>query len=179
MTTPKNTPKKKKSDRITGQMLIDLMMQNQLSQMEMCKLFGISVSRLGNVDGAPQEPIQDPVTCYLYRQYMEHPELIGRDIIDIKKFYEDIGGADAVSGSDFSLIMGRELSAYVRWFSGSKPSTSVRVLIQNAMKLNGNGSIEAFEAIKKLCHTEGRARGIDVLSGHGHGRGWGAVTDKD
>jgi hypothetical protein len=158
------SPKPPVSNRISGQMLIDFMFRNGLSQMGMCQLFGISISRLNSIYADPEKFVHEPVTCYVYRQYIAHPELIGDDSIDIAKFYESIGGKDAISGTEFSLIMGRELSAYVRWFAGSRPSASVKKLLQNAMKLNGQDSRKAFDSIKELCKQEGLSRGIDVLS---------------
>lgn len=136
---------------------------NGLSAADMCKQFGISISTFNKIISEPTECVQEPSVCYIYRQYTEHPELLDIDNIDIYQFFLDVGGTDTLSGTDFSLILGRELSAYVRWSQGSAPSQSVKKLIQNAMKLNGNDKLAAFESIKALCEKEGTLRGINVL----------------
>ena len=61
------------------------------------------------------------------------------------------------------MALGRELSAYVRWFNGSKPSPSITKVIRNALELNGNDPIAAFDSILELCRAEGMARNVDVM----------------
>jgi hypothetical protein len=94
--------------------------------------------------------------------------------LDIYAFFLSIGGSDALSGTDFSLYCGRELSAYIRWFNKKNPSESVKILIKNAMLVNGKDPIAAFDSIKELCRIEGLSRNIDVIGN----RGWTIKEDK-
>lgn len=168
------TASKKKADRFTGESLIEFMQIHGVSPSEMCRLFGVSVVTMSRIMSNPTAPIAEPSVCYLYRQYKSNPELIKKNEIDIYAFYVSVGGPDSLSGTDFSLALGRELSAYVRWFNGSKPSPSIIKVIRNALELNGNDPIAAFDSILELCRVEGLSRNVNVMMS----RSWEPDPDK-
>jgi len=161
---------KKVSSRITGADIARFKMRNGLSDSRMGDLFGLSPGKITSIMSSGSAPVADPVCCYLYRQYTENPHLVEKDI-DMSDFYEQIGGKDVISGADFALTLGRELSAYVRYFSGGKPTQSLRTMIGNAVKLSNGDYAEAFETIKELFRKEVIARGYSPLETRKWGKG--------
>lgn len=171
---------------VTGSCLTKMKIKGAMSDSMLGDLFGLSPGKVKIILESGDQPINDPVICYIYRQYSKANRLVPRKI-DLKDFYEKIGGRGAYSGSDFSLIIGRELSAYVRYFSGGGATPSLNIMIQNAFDMafynrvnEGKppyaiNSIEeamaAFQIIKDLCKEEGVARGFDPLETRRWGEG--------
>lgn len=149
-------------ERVTGSKMLRFRVERAMSDANMCELFGLSPGKMKSILASGDVGVDDPVVCYLYRQYESYPELTGGDI-DIRTLYEMIGGKESIRGSDFALILGRELSAYIRHFNSGRPTPSLRTVIRNAMKLSGNDPIKAFEHIRELCKLEGASRGFDPL----------------
>lgn len=165
VTKPAKQPKIKGAPdpiRVTGAKMRQFMLARAMSESRMCELFGVSPGKMKEILASGNSGINDPVVCYLYRQYTMNPSLIMSDI-NIKTLYEAIGGENVIRGSDFALILGRELSAYVRYFATGRPSPSLRLVIGNALKLHHNDPVKAFKSLRELCHEEGMSRGFDPL----------------
>lgn len=158
----KKTSQKRALGRVTGENIRRFKLENALSDIVIGALFGVSPNKMKAILSSGNEGVQDPVICYLYRQYIENPSLVPSSV-SLTKFYEDIGGKDTISGSDFSLMLGRELTAYIRYFRGGSPTPSMAIMIQNAFRLSDGDSIDAFHAIQALCRAEGDSRGFDPL----------------
>ena len=157
-----SSDKKTTFQRITGNHLFRFKIEQAISDSELASLFGVSQDKMKKMLAEPKKGIDDPVVCYLYRQYDEYPELLESNV-DIQKFYELIGGLNVISGADFSLTIGRELSAYTRYFSGGKPTPSLKAMIRNAIKIHNGDIAKAFKYIQDLCAVEGKSRGISPL----------------
>lgn len=171
---------------ITGRHLLRMKMERSLSDSMLGKLFGLSPGKVSAILASGDTPVADPVVCYIYRQYQKSDRLIAPSV-NLADFYAKLGGREAMSGSDFSLTLGRELSAYVRYLDGGGATPAMEIMIQNAIKMayqnrveNGQkpaeiGSIEeaveAFDILKELCREEGVARGADPLVDRRWGKG--------
>lgn len=124
------------------------------------------------------EPIGDPTLSMLLRLYQKNPRLIQRKI-DIREFYNDIGGRHTVDPATFALILGREVSAYTRWMSGLNDiSPTLEKLIERSLYLCNGDAKAAFNMIRELYLEEAASRGVDPLSARRWGKSGNAKTKK-
>lgn len=152
----------KTGDIITGNKMLRFKIERAMSEANMAELFGLSPGKIKSILSSGEAGVDDPVVCYLYRQYEMYPELTSGDI-SLIDMYMAIGGKDAVRGSDFALTLGRELSAYIRHFRSGRPAPSLRTVIRNAMNLSEKDPVKAFEHIQNLFRMESASRGFDPL----------------
>lgn len=154
--------------KVTGGAMLQFKIKNAMSDGGMCALFNLSQAKMRDILSSGSRCVDDPVVCYLFRQYVSYPELMKSDI-NLKTLYESIGGESVMRSSDFSLILGRELSAYTRYFressdgSPGRPAPSLRLMIGNAMRLSGGDPVKAVSMIIELCRIEGESRNFDPL----------------
>ncbi len=149
--------------RITGRMLSEFKMINDISISRMADLFCASFNAMQQYLSMGEEGIDSRVVCYLYRIYTNYPELM-KEPVSIKEFFDAIGGIDTVRKTDFSLMVGLEQSAYRRFIDGDEnPSKSILKTIELALAITDNDPIKAFGLIEELCNKEGLSRGFNVI----------------
>ncbi len=153
---------------ISGTELESFSIRSGLTSKTTHDLLGLSKTRF-KAEAGKVGPIKDATLAILIRMYHEHPEQLPSPDFDIREFYAAIGGREAVSPADFSLILGREGSAYTRWFSGTNTvSPTLERLITLAMRIEGGNPKRAFSLIKKLSVLEANSRETDPM----HTRSW-------
>lgn len=126
-------------------------------------MLGVALIKWKSEAGKPT-PIRDVTLSMLVRLYNKNPSLIKKSV-DIHQFYSDIGGRNTVSPSDFSLVLGRESSAYTRWMSGTNNiSPTLNALIERSKYLCDGDAKAAFDLIKNLFDEECSARKVDPIA---------------
>lgn len=136
--------------------------KSNLSLTQARRILGVSLPKWKK-ESSKSTAISDVTLSMLLRLYNENPQLLPKNV-SIRDFYHDIGGRSTVSPADFSLIMGRESSAYTRWLSGtSDVSPTLENLINVALRLSDGNAKEAFGLIKSLYQKEALARNVDPM----------------
>jgi hypothetical protein len=150
-------------DRITGNHLMRFIKDNDLSPHQASDLFGVGLSIIQRESCRGDAGIESRDICFLYRLFRDNPELI-KDV-NIKDFYESIGGKETISGPLFSLVLGKEQSAYARYFADENASSSqgVKRIIMYSMRVSGGSPALAFDLMKAIAIDEGLSRGFDVF----------------
>lgn len=151
-------------DRITGNVLAEFKMQHALSPAQMADLFGVGFVVVQRELNRGDEGVESRDICFMLRIFRDHPELMAKDM-EVREFYEAIGGKDKIGGPMFSLSMGREQSAYARYFESGKVSTSksAKRIIRYAMRVSGGVPAAAFDLIASIAAEESWSRGFDFV----------------
>ncbi len=163
--------------RITGNDLVKFKQEHGLTDIELCRLFQVGPRIMNGEIARGNKGVKSRSICYLYRLFQKYPdELLPRQSLSISDFYREIGGEEAIQGTEFSLYIGLELSAYFRFFTvGQNPGKGVLKVLDCAMKLNKNDPKKAFEMIKTLALEEGSSRGFNPIER----RRWAEDDDGD
>ncbi len=163
--------------RITGNDLVRFKIDHGLTDIELCRLFQVGPRIMSGEIARGNKGVKSRSICYLYRLFQKHPdELLPRPALSISDFYREIGGEAAIQGTEFSLYIGLELSAYFRFFTvGQSPGKGVLKVLDCAMKLNKHDPKKAFEMIKTLALEEGSSRGFNPIER----RRWAEDDDDD
>ena len=163
--------------RITGNDLVRFKIDHGLTDIELCRLFQVGPRIMSGEIARGNKGVKSRSICYLYRLFQKHPdELLPRPALSISDFYREIGGEAAIRGTEFSLYIGLELSAYFRFFTvGQSPGKGVLKVLDCAMKLNKHDPKKAFEMIKSLALEEGSSRGFNPIER----RRWAEDDDDD
>ena len=163
--------------RITGNDLVRFKIDHGLTDIELCRLFQVGPRIMSGEIARGNKGVKSRSICYLYRLFQKHPdELLPRPALSISDFYREIGGEAAIQGTEFSLYIGLELSAYFRFFTvGQSPGKGVLKVLDCAMKLNKHDPKKAFEMIKSLALEEGSSRGFNPIER----RRWAEDDDDD
>lgn len=156
------TIKRTKAQPVKGTDLMSFFLKSGTTEAAVRSLLGVSKSKWVAEAGNTQV-IEDPTLAMLMRLYNKNPHLFPKEV-DIRQFYADIGGRNVINPADFSLLLGREKSAYTRWFSGiNRTNKTLNNLIGQALLLANGDAKKAFEIIKDLYSEEANARGVDPI----------------
>lgn len=153
-----------RSERITGNMLASFKIKNEFTPSQMAELFGVGLNSIIKELNRGDEGVESREICFMYRIFAKHPELIERDI-EIYDFYKSIGGEDKIGGPMFSLVLGKEQSAYARYFENNKASSSksAKRMIRYALRASGSIPAVAFDFMVEIAMEESWSRGFSIL----------------
>lgn len=151
-------------NRITGNMLMEFQAKHNLSLPDMSNVFGVGINSIKKELNRGESGIESREICFMLRMFKTNPESLS-DEIEIHDFYKAIGGEDRISGPIFSLVLGKEQSAYSRYFESnqSASSRSAKNLIKYAMRIKKVPE-EAFNFMMGIAIEEGWSRGFSILS---------------
>ena len=154
----------RQSDRITGDMLSSFKTKNNLSPRQIADIMGVGVNSVLRELERGNEGVESREICFMYRIFTKHPELLEQEI-EIRDFYDAIGGEDMVSGPMFSLVLGKEQSAYARYFENSNQSSSksAKRMINQALRVSGNDPAVAYNFMVEIALEESWSRGFNIF----------------
>lgn len=148
----------KNGNQITGRDLHQFTLKHQLLAMaQAASIFGMAGNTLKNLLNKPDTPIADPSICMLFRFYSDHPDALKK--VSILDFYTRLKESGLeIPATEFSFILGRERTAYLRWFQSGASSPVLEILINEALRKCKGDAVAAYELIRKLSREEQDAR---------------------
>lgn len=152
-------------EALSGKDLIEFGSLHHLGLDQMVNIFGVGRGKLLQYLNNKEVIVDDAAVAILFRMFESYPELMGPPEITVEEFWERLKeqGVD-IQPRDLALLLGREPTAYVRWFNGGNEChRSIKSILAYAMHLAGNDPEKALNIIKACFIRESEARKTSPL----------------
>lgn len=141
---------------VTGADVLQFQDEFALMTKDLLRILSITKATLNKCKERPLDPVEDVALALTVRLYLLHPWLVESPrMLDMRAFYDSIGGEDVVKKRFLSVLFGRDANTGYLWLDrGKRPTVQMYRLLKMVSKDIPGGLQKLFDEACK--EAEGR-----------------------